>query len=100
MFNRLKGNTISYEDERQRLLETASKLDPTTDEYHKVMTRIDLLDKIMKRSSEKIKALIPASATVLSLIGLYAIQQFAGVVAPKAMDMLVGRFNKNSEEKD
>lgn len=95
-----KGETRTYEDERQRLLVAASKLEPTSDEYHKVMTRIDQLDKIAKRSSDTIKAIIPASATVVSLVGLYALQQFAGVIAPKAMDMLVGRFNKNSDEKD
>lgn len=100
MFSRLSGNTKTYGDERQRLLEKAAELDPTTDEYHKVMSRIDLLDKIIKRSSDSLKALIPASATVVSLVGLYALQQFAGVIAPKAMDMLVGRFNKNSDEKD
>lgn len=100
MFNRLTGNTKTYETERQRLLDKASTLDPTTDEYHKVMSRIDLLDKIIKRSSDWLKALIPAGATVVSLAGLYAVQQFAGLAVPKAMDMIVGRFNKNPDEKD
>lgn len=100
MFNRLKGNTRTYEDERQRLLQKASELDPTSDEYHKVMTRIDLLDKITKRSSDFVKTIIPAGATVAGLVGIYAIQQFAGVAVPKAMDMLVGRRNKNPDELD
>lgn len=100
MFNRLKSNTRTYEDERQRLLLKASELEPTSDEYHKVMTRIDLLDKITKRSSDLVKTIIPAGATVAGLVGIYAIQQFAGVAVPKAMDMLVGRRNKNSDEQD
>lgn len=99
MFERLKG-THSYVKERERLLTIASTLEPTSDEYHKVMTRIDLLDKITKRSSDAVKAIIPASATVVGLMGIYAIQQFAGVAVPKAMDMLVGRRNRNSEEAD
>lgn len=101
MFNRPKGNTRTYEDERQRLLETLLKLEPTDPQYKPVMDRIEQLDKIIKRSSEMLKSLIPASATVISLVGLVALQQFAGVVAPKALEMIVGRFNtKNPDEKD
>jgi hypothetical protein len=100
VLKRLRGNTRTYNDERQRLLLKASELDPTTDEYHKVMSRIDLLDKITKRSSDFVKAAIPAGATIGGLVGIYAIQQFAGVAVPKAMDMLVGRRNRNSDEVD
>jgi hypothetical protein len=100
VFNRPKGNTRTYADERQRLLLKAAELEPVSDEYHKVMTRIDLLDKITKRSSDLVKTIIPAGATVAGLVGIYAIQQFAGVAVPKAMDMLVGRRNKSSDEQD
>lgn len=87
-----------YETERQRLLEKASTLDPTGAQYKDVMLRIDQLDQIIKRSSESFKTIIPASATVISVVGIYVIQQFAGVVVPKALDMLAARNNKSPKD--
>ncbi len=87
-----------YEIERQRLLEKAATLDPTGAQYKDVMSRIDQLDQIIKRSSESFKTVIPASATVVSVVGIYVIQQFAGVVVPKALDMLTARGNKSQKD--
>lgn len=99
MFNRPSG-VRTYGDERQRLLEAAAHLDPHLPEYKTVMDRIDQLDKISKRSGDKAKAFIPACATVVSVIGIYALQQFAGVVIPKALDVLTGRSTSDRNEKD
>lgn len=98
MFPRPTGESKTYDDERQRLLECLAKLDPTDPQYKTVLERIDSLDKITKRSSDRAKALIPACATVVSVVGIYALQQFAGVVVPKALDMLTGRNTKNKDE--
>lgn len=87
-----------YETERQRLLEKASTLDPTGAQYKDVMLRIDQLDQIIKRSSESFKTIVPASATVVSVVGIYVIQQFAGVVVPKALDMLTARNKSQKDE--
>lgn len=87
-----------YETERQRLLEKASTLDPTGAQYKDVMTRIDQLDQIIKRSSESFKTVVPAALTAVSLVGIYALQQFAGIVVPKALDMHAARKNSQKEE--
>lgn len=100
MFKRPKGETRTYEDERQRLLTAASMLRPTTEEYAMVMARIDDLDRINKRSSEKLKTVVPACITAASLVGIYAVQQFAGIVVPKAMDAITSRTNRNQREND
>jgi flagellar motor component MotA len=97
MQNPLKRKS-RYEDELQRLLEKASNLEPTTDEYHTVMTRINELDKIHNRSSELTKTVIPALGTVTGVVGIYALQQFAGVIVPKALDALASRSQKNPKE--
>lgn len=98
MFARQNGDAKTYGDERQRLLETASKLEPQSDQYAKVMQRIDQLDKIIKRSGDRTKALIPAAATIGSVVGIYALQQFLGVVVPKALESLSGRNSKNQND--
>jgi translation initiation factor 6 (eIF-6) len=100
MFKRRRGETRTYEDERQRLLAIAYVHDPTTKEYALVMAQIDKLDQIAKRSSEKLKTVIPACVTAVSLVGIYAVQQFAGIVVPKAMDAIASRSNREPREKD
>lgn len=90
MQNPLKRKT-RYEGELQRLLEEASTLHPTSDEYYTVLTRINELDKIHNRSSELTKTVIPALGTVGGVAGIYALQQFAGVIVPKALDALGSR---------
>ncbi len=88
----------TYEDERQRLLETVTTLDPTSPTYKTVMDRINELDLIMKRSSDKLKTIIPACMTVVSVASIYTIQQFAGVAIPKALEMLHSKSNRHEKD--
>lgn len=94
MQNPLKRKPKPYEAERQRLLDVIKLLDPTTDEYHKVMSRLDQLDKILNRTTELKKTVIPAVGTIGGVAGIYALQQFAGIIVPKALDALASRSNE------
>ena len=100
MFKRHKAKARTYHDERQHMLEIASTLDPFGPKYREVMNRLDQLDKIIKRSDERVKTIVPACVTAVSLVGIYVVQQFAGIVMPKALDMLPGRSTKEPNEKD
>lgn len=100
MKNPLKRNPSRYEDELQRLLEEAKTLHPTTNEYFAVLKAINELDKIHNRTSEFKKTIIPALGTVGGVAGIYALQQFAGVIVPKALDALGSRSSKTSRELD
>ena len=91
MMNPFKRKPNVYTPERSRLLEWAISLDPTTDEYQKVMARIDELDKIHRRSNELTKIAIPALGTIGGVVGVYALQQFAGVLVPKALETIASR---------
>jgi hypothetical protein len=97
MKNPLK-RTTRYEDELQRLLEEAKTLAPTSDEYFAVLKALNELDKIHNRSSEFMKTIIPALGTIGGVAGIYALQQFAGVIVPKALDALGSRSSKSSKE--
>ena len=88
-----------YVAERERLLEHINTLDPTTPEYKEVMHRLNELDKILNRTSELKKTVIPTLATGGAIVGIYALQQFAGVLVPKALDSLAARQEqKKSKE--
>lgn len=100
MKNPLKRNPSRYEDELQRLLEEASNHHPTSDEYFSVLKAINELDKINNRTSEFKKTIIPAAGTVSGVVGIYALQQFAGVLVPKALDALASRSSKTNRELD
>lgn len=101
MQNPLKRKQNRYEAELNRLLKEAERLSPVSDEYHKVLTRINELDKIHNRTSELKKTVIPALGTVGAVTGIYALQQFAGVIVPKALDALASRSQqKNQRELD
>lgn len=90
-----------YKQERQRLMEWCVSLDPTTPEYKELMHRIDSLDKIIKRSGEGFKTVIPALGTMGAVGGIYALQQFGGVLVPKALDAIAARKeSKNNHESD
>lgn len=80
-----------YVEERQRLLEELKKHDPTTESYQTVMARINELDKILNRTTELKKTVIPAVGGIGAVAGIYALQQFAGVIVPKAMETLATR---------
>jgi len=88
-----------YVAERERLLAEMQKHDPTTDEYQKVMHRLNELDKILNRTTELKKTVIPALGGISAVAGIYALQQFAGVLVPKALESLAARQEqkKNKE---
>lgn len=88
-----------YVEERARLLDELKVLSPTTDEYQTVMHRLNELDKILNRTSELKKTVIPAMGGIGAVAGIYALQQFAGVLVPKALESLAARQEqkKNKE---
>lgn len=88
-----------YVAERQRLLDKLETLDPTTDDYETVMHRVNELDKILNRTTELKKTIIPAFGATAAIGGIYALQQFAGVLVPKALEQLAMRQEqKKSKE--
>jgi hypothetical protein len=100
MKNPFKRKASVYYDERQRLLEAAKLYDPSTAAYHEVMSRIDQLDKILNRTTELTKTVIPALGAVSGVAAIYALQQFAGVIVPKTLEALNNRSPKKSEDLD
>lgn len=101
MKNPLKRKPKPYLAERQRLLEKLGSTDPVSDEYQKVMARLDQLDKMNNRTTELKKTVIPALGTIGAVTGIYALQQFAGVIVPKALDAIASRSQqKHPKELD
>lgn len=98
MFNFLKPASSVYETERLRLLDHLNSSDPESNEYETVMNRLDKLDRILNRTSELNKTLIPALGTVASVAGIYALQQFAGVLVPKALETLASRTTQSNTQ--
>lgn len=90
MFNP-KRKPKPYRAERDRLLVIMEALDPTDPDYETVMKRLNDLDKILNRTSEFKKTIIPALGGIGAVGGIYALQQFAGVIVPKALDSLASR---------
>lgn len=92
----------TYELERERLLNWLNDSEPDSDGYQTVMARLNELDRMQKRTSEFNKAIIPALGTVGGVAGIYALQQFAGVLVPKALEALAARqeAKKNPQELD
>lgn len=88
-----------YVAERDRLQEKLGSLDPTTDEYHTVMSRLSELDRIINRASETRKAIIPAAGTAVAIGGIYALQQFGGVIVPRALESIAAR-NEQKKTKE
>lgn|SRR5687768_1194228 len=99
MHNPLKRKPKPYVAERDRLLERLGSLDPTDNEYHTVMTRLNELDRILNRASETRKAIIPAAGTAVAIGGVYALQQFGGILVPKALEAIAAR-NEQKKTKD
>lgn len=102
MQNPFKRSPRPYVDERDRILEHMAHLDPAADEYQSMMHRLNELDKILNRTTELKKTVIPALGTIGAVTGIYALQQFAGVIVPKALDSLAARNEqkKNPQELD
>lgn len=91
MFNPFKRKPKPYTQERDRLQEKLATLDPTTDEYSTVLHRLNDLDKILNRSSDKFKTVVTTAGPVVAIGGIYALQQFGGVLVPKAMESYAAR---------
>lgn len=90
----------AYVMERERLLYTMETMDPSSDEYHTVMNRLEQLDKILNRTSELTNTVIPAMGTMLGVSAIYGVQQFAGVLIPKALDSIAARQQQKKSEQD
>ena len=100
MQNPFKRKPKPYVAERERLLQYISTLSPESDEYKNVMSRIDQLDKILNRTTELKKTVIPALGTVGAVGGIYALQQFAGVIVPKALEHIAARQEQKKNPKE
>lgn len=95
-------NEITYQRERLRLLDHLNDTPPDSEEYETVMRRLNDLDKIKKRSYELTKTAIPALGAIGGVIGIYGLQQFGGIIVPKALESLNARqeAKKNPPELD
>lgn len=91
MFNPFRRKSKDIETELSRLFMVLMITPPDSDEYEKVVKRIDQLNKIKNRSSELTKSIIPALGTIGAVGGIYALQQFAGVIVPRALDSIAAR---------
>lgn len=91
MRNPFKRKLKPYVAERDRLLSELAQMNPQDDEYHTVMQRLNDIDKILNRTSEKFKTLIPAAGTTAALVGIYVTQQFGGILIPKALEAHASR---------
>lgn len=102
MFNPFKRKPKPYVAERDRLLEQLSTLDPSTDTYAAVLHRVNEIDKILNRSSDKFRTVVTAAGPVAAIGGVYALQQFGGVLVPKALESYATRQEnkKNPKELD
>lgn len=100
MKNPFKRHPKPYEKELNRLLQHIQYMDPADDEYQKVIARIDQLDKVNNRTTELKKTVIPTLGTVGGVAGIYALQQFGGVLIPKALDAIASRSPQKHKELD
>jgi len=91
MFNPFKRKPKPYVEERDRLLQSLAVTDPTDDKYQTILHRLNEIDKILNRSSDKFKTVVGAAGPVAAIGGIYALQQFGGVLVPKAMESYAAR---------
>lgn len=91
MQNPFKRKPKPYVEERDRLLQKLAEMTPQSDDYEKVMKRLNELDRILNRTSEFKKTLIPTLGTVGAVGGIYALQQFGGVIVPKVVETIASR---------
>jgi hypothetical protein len=100
MRNPFKRKPKPYVAERDRLVEWLSANDPTHDDYATVMHRLNEIDRLMNRASETKKAIIPAAGTTVAIAGIYALQQFGGVLVPKALESIAARQEQKKSNKE
>ena len=100
MHNPFKRKPKPYVAERDRLLEVLKTTPPATEEYETVMKRLNELDKILNRTTELKKTVIPAIGTIGAVGGIYALQQFGGVIVPKALESIAARNEQKNHKED
>lgn len=96
----LKRKPKPYVAERDRLLEELAVLPPDGNRYEIVLARLNDLDKILNRTTEIKKTVIPAFGTAVAVGGIYALQQFGGVIVPKALESLAARQEQKKHNKE
>lgn len=99
MRNPFKREAKGYKRERDRILRLMETMLPDDPSYQTYMNRLNEIDKILNRTSEINKAVIPALGGVSAVAGIYALQQFGGVIVPKAMDAIAAR-NEQKKHKE
>lgn len=95
-----KHSDYTIKAERERLLNWLNDEEPHTEKYKEVMHRLNDLDKMHRRTSEINKTVIPALGTIGGVAGIYALQQFAGVLVPKALETLAARQEQKKQSKE
>lgn len=100
MRNPFKRRPKPYVAERDRLLAFMATIDPHHPNYETYMVRLDQLDRILNRASETKKAVIPALGTAAAVGGIYALQQFGGVIVPKALESIAARQEAKKHPKE
>ncbi len=100
MRNPFKRKPKPYVAERDRLLAELATMHPDSNRYHLVLTRLDELDRILNRTSELKKTVIPAAGTAVAIGGIYALQQFGGIIVPKALDSIAARQEQKKHPKE
>lgn len=101
MKNPFSRKTNVYVEERNRIIVWMSAKTPDSQEYEDGMKRLNEIDRILNRTSELKKALIPALGTTAGVGAIYAIQQFGGILVPKALDAIAARSEaKKTKEQD
>lgn len=96
----LRRKTKPYVEERDRLLKQLSHLAPDTDQYHVVLQRVNDLDKILNRTSEKFKTVAGVVGPPVAIVGVYALQQFGGILVPKALEAYAARQETKKHPKE
>lgn len=100
MRNLFKRKPKPYVAERDRLLEELSTLPADGNRYHIVLQRLNEIDAILNRSSDKFKTLVSAAGPVAAIGGVYALQQFGGVLVPKALETYAARQDAKKSPKE
>lgn len=100
MRNPFRRKPKPYVPERDRLLLHLAATSPVDDDYQTVMSRLNDLDRIHNRASETRKAIIPAAGTAIAIGGIYALQQFGGVLVPKALESIAARQEAKKSPKE
>jgi len=100
MFNPFKRKPKPYAPERDRLLKTLALSDPASDEYQTVLHRLNEIDKILNRSSDKFKTLVTTAGPVAAIGGIYALQQFGGVLVPKVAESYAARQEQKKHPRE